>query len=109
MSRVRVKVKVKVKYVDEQKPTRGLNNLPTEPYSTTIKQSNTCIHALSFNSLLQSTERLAHLAVYLLKLARNVLFTLRVGRLKLHLRQLEHDVGSGIANLVKVSLFPDSN
>ena len=33
MSRVRVKVKVKVKYVDEQKPTRGLNNRLYPPHA----------------------------------------------------------------------------
>jgi hypothetical protein len=50
-------------------------------------------------SLLHTTESLPNLIVQLVKLALDVLLALGVGRLKLHLRQLEDDIGCRVADL----------
>lgn len=54
--------------------------------------------------LLQSSERLGHLVVELVKLAADVPLALSVGRLEFHLRQLVHDVGGCVSDLVSCQL-----
>lgn len=54
-------------------------------------------------SLLHTTERLPNLIVQLVKLALDILLALGVGRLELHLRQLEDDIGRRVADLHKRS------
>lgn len=51
--------------------------------------------------LLQAPERLLDLLIQLLKLARNILLALRVGRLELHLRQLERAVACCVTDLLR--------
>ena len=66
-----------------------------------LRAKSSLLHLQLF---LKPPECLCNLIVQGLKFSSHVLLGLRIGRLELHLRELEHDVASRIANLHNSSI-----